>query len=175
MKNLAISLLFLSFSFNLLSQTNEIVKHQIPSTDIKSLKGETINTSTFSNDDKPIIISFWATWCKPCIKEMNAIAEVYDDWREETGVKIIAISVDDARTIANVLPLVNGKGWEYEFYVDPNSDFKRAMNVNMVPHTFILNLKKEIVWQHTSFTEGGEKELIEIVRKINKGEDILSH
>ncbi len=147
-------------------------KRTLPKVDVKTLDGKIVNTSSFQNNGNPIIISFWATWCKPCVQELTTIADVYDDWREETGVKLIAISVDNSRTSGGVLPLVNGKDWDYEVYLDENGDFKRAMGVGLVPHTFLLNGKGEIVWQHTSFTEGSELELINLVRKLKKGESI---
>lgn len=145
---------------------------KLPSVDVKTPDGQTINTATLSNDGKPMIISFWALWCKPCIKELTTIADVYDEWREETGVKIIAVSIDDARSSSRVKPVADGKGWTYELLLDQNSDFKRAMNVNLIPHTFLINGKGEIVWQHTSFSEGAELELIDLVRKVSRGEDI---
>ncbi len=144
----------------------------IPKVDVKTLDGRMVSTSTFQNDGNPMIISFWATWCKPCVQELTTISEVYDDWQEETGVKLIAISVDNSRTSGGVMPLVNGKDWDYEVYLDENGDFKRAMGVNLVPHTFLVNGKGEIVWEHTSFTEGSELELIELIRKLKKGEKI---
>jgi thiol-disulfide isomerase/thioredoxin len=137
----------------------------LPQVDVKSDKGENISTSTFDNGGKPIIIDFWATWCKPCIEELNAINEVYDEWKEETGVKMIIISLDDARTMQRVTPFVNARNWSYESYIDPNGDFKREMNVNMPPQTFVLNAKKEIVWQHVGYAPGNEDEIIEAVRK----------
>jgi thiol-disulfide isomerase/thioredoxin len=164
----------LILTFVLLSFTSD-QKPSLPKVDVKTLDGKMVNTANFSNNGNPIIVSFFATWCKPCIMELSTISEVYGDWQEETGVKLIAISVDNSRTSGGVLPLVNGKGWEYEVYLDENSDFKRAMGVNVVPHTFILNGKGEIVWQHTSFTEGSELELIEIVRKVKAGEDVSGH
>lgn len=138
----------------------------LPAVDIKDISGSTISTSAFDNGGKPIIIDFWATWCKPCIEELNTIHEVYADWQKETGVKLITISLDDARTLQRVAPFINGKGWLYENYIDPNGDFKRAMNVNMPPQTFVLNGKKEIVWQHVGFAEGNEDELYEEVKKV---------
>lgn len=138
----------------------------LPKVDVKNLSGQNISSSTFSNDGKPIVIDFWATWCKPCIEELNAINEVYADWQKETGVKVITISLDDARTMNRVAPFINGRGWNYENYIDPNGDFKRAMNVNMPPHTFLLNGKGEIVWQHVGFAEGNEDELFEQIKKV---------
>ena len=88
---------------------------QVPSVQIKTLDGRTVNTSVFENDGNPIILTFWATWCKPCIKELSAIDDLYEDWQDETGVKIIAVSVDDTRSLSKVKPFVDGRGWEYEF------------------------------------------------------------
>jgi len=144
----------------------------VPTVDIKKPDGTVISTDSIVNSGKPIIVSFWATWCKPCVKELTTISEVYEEWQEETGVKLYAISIDDSRTFANVAAFVNGRDWPFDVYCDPNQELKQKMNVNLVPHTFILDKDRNIVWQHTSFTEGGELELIEIVRKLNRGETI---
>lgn len=145
---------------------------QVPSVQIKTLDGRTVNTSVFENDGNPIILTFWATWCKPCIKELSAIDDLYEDWQDETGVKIIAVSVDDTRSLSKVKPFVDGRGWEYEFYTDANSDLKRAMNISDIPSTFILDGEGNIVWQHTSYSEGGEHKLFEIVKKVKAGKSI---
>ena len=135
---------------------------------IKGLDGQSVQSSVINNGGKPIIISFWATWCKPCNRELDAIKEVYDEWQDETGVKLVAVSIDDARSAARVKPWVDGKDWPYEVYLDQNKDFARAMNVVNVPHTFIINGDGEIVWQHTSYQDGGEEELIDKVRELLK-------
>ena len=46
------------------------------------------------------------------------------------------------------------------------------MNVNNVPHVFIVDGEGNIVYQHTSYAEGGENEYLEIVKKLNKGEKL---
>ena len=150
-----------STSFGQVAKT----KYELPSATVKTLDGKTVDTKTFENDGKPIIISFWATWCKPCVLELNTIMDEYADWQEETGVKLIAISIDDARNTAKVPPFVNGKGWEYEVYLDPNGDFKRVMNVNTVPHTFVLNGDLQVVWSHNAYAPGDEEHLFEIVKE----------
>ncbi|MCB9186189.1 MAG: TlpA family protein disulfide reductase [Flavobacteriales bacterium] len=164
MKNILLTIATIFLAGNLNAQ---IAKKDwdLPSAMVKTLDGKSVDTKTFENDDKPIIISFWATWCKPCVLELNTIMDEYADWQEETGVKLIAISIDDARNTAKVAPFVNGKGWEYEVYMDPNGDFKRVMNVNTVPHTFVLNGDKQVVWSHNAYAPGDEEELYEIVKE----------
>ena len=102
---------------------------QLPQIVLKDLKGRTVQTDTLNNGGKPFIIDFFATWCKPCNRELDAIAEVYDDWREETGVKIYAVSIDQAQNINKVKPLVDNHGWEYDVLLDPNGDLKRALGI----------------------------------------------
>jgi peroxiredoxin len=171
MKKITILIAFYALCSMLYAQEG-VLTMTIPSVDIKTLTGEKFNTSDIDNAGKPIVISFFALWCKPCLRELTAIADVYQDWQDETGVKLVAISIDDARSTPNVAPTVNGNGWEYEFYCDPNGDFKRAMGVNMIPHVFILDANKNVVYQHTSYAEGGENELYEVIKKVAAGESV---
>jgi cytochrome c biogenesis protein CcmG/thiol:disulfide interchange protein DsbE len=141
---------------------------EIPSVRLKDLQGNQIDTKTFGNDGKPFVINFWATWCKPCIQELNNINDVYPDWVDETGVKIIAISIDDSRNSRKVAPFINGRGWEYEVYIDENSDFKRAMNVNNPPHTFLYDGDGNLVYEHNGYAPGDEKALYKKIKALVK-------
>lgn len=165
LKNILAVFLLLS---GITANAQEKATARLPNVSIKKLNGTSFSTADLKNDGRPMIVSFWATWCKPCIAELTAIAEEYDDWQKETGVKLVAISVDDARTMNSVAPLVKGKGWDYEVYLDTNGDLKRAMNVNLVPHTFLLNGNREVVHQHTTYAPGDEKRLFEKVKALNQ-------
>ena len=174
MKKIVFLLLgILTFMFSYSQETGSVQTAKIPSVEIKDLSGKPFNTSEIlNNDGNPVIIDFWATWCKPCIKELMAIDEVYPDWQDETGVVIYAVSIDDTRSMNRVAPFVNGKGWEYKVLLDPNGDFKRAMGVVDIPHTFVLDGEGNIVLQHTAYNEGDEEEiynkLIEITQNKEK-------
>ena len=141
---------------------------QLPSVTLKDINGKTINTAELKNNGKPFIIDFFATWCKPCNRELDAIAEVYDEWKEETGVKIFAVSIDVAQNMNKVKPLVDNHGWEYDVLLDPNSDFKRALGIQMIPYVLIVDGKGNIVYKHNGYTDGAENELIEKVRELIK-------
>ncbi len=138
----------------------------LPSVQLKNLKGKAVNTAMLNNNGKPMIISFFAGWCKPCKRELNAINEVYDDWRDETGVKLVAISIDKAQDIAKVKPLVDAEGWEYDILLDPNSDFMRAMGIQQIPHLLIIDGNGKVVESRSGYTDGSESHIIEKLREI---------
>ena len=142
------------------------VSAQLPAVTLKTMEGKTVRTDTLSNNGKPIIIDFFATWCKPCNRELTAISEVYDEWVEETGVKLITVSIDEAQNINKVKPLVDNHGWTYEVLLDPNSDLKRALGIQMIPYVLIVDGSGNIVYKHNGYTEGAEEELIEKVREL---------
>lgn len=160
MKTRFFSLLFVLVAFALQAAA------QLPSVTLKDINGKTVNTAELCNDGKPFIISFFATWCKPCNRELTAISEVYEEWQEETGVKLIAVSIDQAQNINKVKPLVDGNGWTYDVLLDPNSEFKRALGIQMIPYVLIVDGKGNIVYKHNGYTEGAEAELIEKVRGL---------
>ena len=128
----------------------------LPEVTLRDINGHSINVADLEKTGKPVIISFFATWCKPCMRELKAVAELYPAWQEETGVQMYIVSVDQAQDSHKVKPLVEGNGWEYHALLDPNGNFKRAMNVQSIPHMFILNSKGEIVYNHVGYTEGDE-------------------
>lgn len=138
----------------------------LPAVTLKDLDGKDVNTADLSNDGKPILVCFWATWCSPCKKELNTYADYYDEWKKETGVKIYAVTIDDQRTVNSVKPYVNSVSWEYEILSDVNKTFSQAMGVNSPPHTFLLNGRGEIVWQHVGYTPGDEEEVHEQLLKL---------
>lgn len=141
---------------------------QLPAVTLKTIDGKTVSVDTLSNNGKPFIIDFFATWCKPCNRELDAIAEVYEDWQKETGVKIFAISVDQAQNIQKVKPLVDNHGWEYDVLLDPNSDLKRALGIQAIPYVLVCDGEGKIVYKHMGYTDGEENELIEKVKEAAK-------
>ena len=144
------------------------IQAQLPKVSLKDISGRSVSTDTLHNGGRPFIIDFFATYCKPCIRELDAIGEVYDDWQQETGVKVFAVSIDQAQNTNKVRPLVDSHGWEYDVLLDPNSDFMRAFGIPSIPYTMVIDGKGNIVYKHGGYNDGGETELIDKVRTLVK-------
>jgi thiol-disulfide isomerase/thioredoxin len=173
MNKIALILAGITFTFGLSAQDDhgtENREKKVASVILKDMEGEVVNTAELGFDG-PVIISFWATWCSPCKRELNTINEDYQDWQDETGVTLVAVSVDDEKDRSKVPMYANGKGWEYLVLFDPNGDFKRAMGVNNVPHTFLLDKDGTIVYSHNNYTPGDEEELYERLLDLVEGEE----
>ena len=141
-------------------------QQKLPSVTLKNLESSTVTTTTnFSEKDKLYVFSFWATWCAPCIQELDAINDVYADWKKEVNLEVVAVSVDDARTNKRVKPMVNGKGWEYQVLLDTNQEFKRSLSIANVPYLIIVK-NNEIVFVQSGHSPGGENELFEKLKTL---------
>lgn len=167
MQKIILSFLFVIISFVSNAQRDSI--NAFPNMNVNDLYGKTTSTSTFINGTGgPILLVFWISTYKVPSKELDAIEEIYDDWKKEFNIRVIVISVDDSRTVSRVMPMVNAKGWSFEFYIDENSDFKRAMNVNSLPHTFVISKNGEIMWQKVGYLDGEENFIYEELLKLNE-------
>lgn len=163
---LSVSILLFCCSGTLYSQRT------LPQVAVKQLDGKATDIATISNNGKPIILFVWEVTCQPCIAEFNNVSKLYPKWKEETGVRILAVSVDDNRSSSRVKPLVTSRGWDFDVYLDPNQAFKRAMNVPLCPYVFVLNGSGEVVWKKGGYSPGDEDIIYEVVQKAGRGESV---
>ena len=145
---------------------SDLFGQELPSTTLKTLDGQSVNIKDAISDEGPTVISFWATWCKPCIKELTAFMDYAIELEEEVGAKVLAVSIDDSRNSARVAPMAQGQGWEYTILLDENQDLKRNLGIVNVPFTLVLNSEGEVVWKHSGYSPGDEEELAEIVTEV---------
>lgn len=160
MKTILIYLLFVTLAW-----ANVVAQENMPSVTLKTMEGKTVNSQDVCEENKLTVVSFWATWCVPCINELDAINDVYDDMKDEVDFELLAVSIDDARTVKSVKPLVNGKNWDFDVLLDTNNDLKRKLGIVTVPATFIIK-NGEIVKKISGYKPGGEDELLEILTSL---------
>lgn len=159
-----------TFLLSLALFVSAIAAAQVPSVTVENVKGEAFNTKELLNEGTPMIVSFWSTSCKPCIRELDAIYDALPDWKEEADFRVVAVSTDDSRLLSKAKSFTEGRGWgeDYVLLFDKNQDFMRAMNVSVVPHVFVIDGSGKVVYSHTSYVPGNELGLFEAIKKCSK-------
>lgn len=163
---LIFSMLLMVVSFSLIGQS---AAKSVPSLKLKTLDGKPVDLQDYTKKGKIVVVSFWATWCSPCKKELDAIAsDYYEEWQKKYNVELLAITIDDARALPKVKPLVAQKKWKYTVLSDLNNASKQTLNVNSVPHTFLIDKKGNIVYSHSGYAVGDEEELEKKIKALAK-------
>lgn len=163
MKSIFAIFLLSAFSFGF---SHPSVNKKLPNVTIADLQGKPINIQEFAANGKTTIISFWASWCAPCKRELDAISELYPTWTSEYNTRLVAITIDNARTLTHVKPILEEKGWEYDILVDSKQELQQALNFQVVPQTFVVDTEGNIVYQHEGYAPGDEYELEKVIKTL---------
>ena len=143
-------------------------EHRLPDLTLNDMNGKQVNVADLGKTGKIIVLDFWATWCVPCKKELNNINDIYDDWKKKYNVSVVAVSIDDSRSITKVKPYAEGQRWSYDILLDVNQDLKRQLNIQSVPFTVVLDQSGKIVYTHSGYTEGDENILEDAIAAMVK-------
>lgn len=146
-----------------------LAQSKMPSVAVTTLEGKEVKTDVLTDSTQFTVISFWATWCKPCMQELDALSEMYEDWQAETKSRIIAVAIDDSRTLSGVKTVISSRGWPFMAYLDNNQNLKRALNISNVPYSIVIDKTGKIIWRHSGYTPGSEKQLKKFLKKQLKG------
>ncbi len=139
---------------------------KLPNVTIADLQGKPANIVEYAAKSKLTVLSFWATWCAPCKRELDAISDLYPEWQSEYGAQLIAITIDNSRALTQVRPLIEEKGWEYQILVDSKQELQQALAFQAIPQTFVIDGEGHIVYQHEGYTPGDEYELEKILKQL---------
>jgi peroxiredoxin len=155
-------LLFIASSIVAQENSNEL-KGKAPNFELEDLDGDIYELNDFLGDG-PVLISFWATWCKPCIQELKEYNKIYNEFKDD-GFKVIAISTDSERSIAKVKPFISSMGYKFNVLLDTNSEIARMYYARTMPYSVVLNKDGEIIYSHIGYRHGDEQKVKEIVQK----------
>jgi len=138
----------------------------LPEIELANIDGEKVSMESFAENGKISVFTFWATWCAPCKKELSNIDEIYEDWQEDYNTEVIAVSIDNQRSVPKVKSYVNGQAWDYEVLLDTNQDLMRGLNFQNVPFTVVVDQKGNISYRHSGYVDGDEFELEEHLEEL---------
>ena len=164
MKNTLIFIFLAAISFGF---THPSSSKKLPDITIADLQGKPVSIQEYAKKSPLTIMSFWATWCAPCKRELDAIAELYSDWAEAYNVNLVAITIDNARALTQVKPLVEEKGWEFDILVDNKQELQQGLNFQAIPQTFVVDAEGNVLYQHEGYTPGDEYELEKVIKELS--------
>jgi peroxiredoxin len=156
-------LLFFALLLNICSLQ---AQEKFPNASLKTIAGASIESKQLLNNNTPVVISFWATWCKPCLQELDAFNEMGEQWSKETSARIVAISIDDSRTAAGIKKTAALHDWSFTVLWDENQELKRALNISMIPHTIIVDRQGNIVKRYTAYIPGNEEKILAFLKTL---------
>lgn len=146
--------------------TSPDASKRLPDITIADLQGKPVKIQEYVNNGKTTIISFWATWCAPCKRELDAVSELYSGWVNDYNVQLVAITIDNARALTQVKPLIEEKGWEFDVLVDSRQELQQALNFQSIPQTFIVDKDGNIQYEHSGYSPGDEYEIEKIIKDL---------
>lgn len=159
-KFLATLCIALAFAATAVAQKN------VPDVNVIDAKGQSVSILKLLPKGKPVVLSFWDTSCKPCLMELSAFSDAYDDWKDEFDFEIVAVSTDDARSSSKAIPLAKGRGWPFVMALDRNGDLKRTMNVQSNPSLYVIDSKGKVVYSHVGYTLGSEQKIHDVIKSL---------
>lgn len=168
MKSKIIAVFLVLISFTFAQENSENIQIETQNFALENINGDIVELSELIGDG-PIILSFWATWCKPCKEELKEYNKLFNEY-EDYGLNVLAISIDNEKSISKVKPFVKTNNYNFPVLLDPNSEVARMYYAQMVPYSLIIDKSGKVVYTHLGYKKGDEikvKELIESIINID--------
>ncbi len=148
-------------------------KPAMPSAQLRTLDGVVVNTSEIFAVDETTLLVFWRSEDGKCCENLDLLQEAWNDQLKNKNVRLVAVCVDARGSYSHVKPLVKGRGWDFDAYIDLNGDFRRSMAVNLLPCTILLDEKLNVICRHDGFCTGAADMICEKVEAYLAGGGML--
>ena len=141
------------------------VRVKAPSFQAKDMNGEPVVLEDLLGKG-PVLVDFWATWCKPCIKELPHIQRIHEKYSEK-GLTVLAVTIDSPKSQSRVKPFVSGRGFTFSVVMDGSQDvFRKLQGKGTIPYVVVIDGEGMIRYRHTGYRPGDELELEKVVREL---------
>ncbi|MCH7819135.1 MAG: TlpA family protein disulfide reductase [Candidatus Marinimicrobia bacterium] len=125
-----------------------LLQGSVPGYKLKTLAGNKISLKEYRGS--PLLVNFWATWCVPCRKEFPIIKEIENKFSKD-GLVVLAVNVDDTRTISGVRAFVSAHSLEFIIPLDPNRKLFNNFRGSSLPLTLLIDASGNVVRTYSGF------------------------
>lgn len=143
----------------LLSTSFIFAQESFPKATVMNEKGESVALHEYVKSGTPKIISLWATWCGPCRMELNGLKNVADEWKEKYDLEIVTVSVDVPTMINRARKMAETNGWDYTFMHDADQKLLANLNLNSIPHSWLVDGDGKILSVMIGYSSNYEKQI----------------
>lgn len=161
--------LLLAAAFSLASVAAMAQASSLPNTTVKNMAtGSKVAFNSAFKPGRVTMVSFWATWCVPCKKEIKNVRAKLAEWKQQADFDYMTVSIDESRAEGLVRSYAVSQGWDFPYFIDPNSDLKRSLNFQNVPFTMIVDKDGKVAYMHSGYEEGSENEVFKKIQELTK-------
>jgi thiol-disulfide isomerase/thioredoxin len=116
--------------------SDAFAKNQLLPIDLGFLQGAS------PEENKPLLVEFWATWCGPCRQSIPHLNEIYAKYHAR-GLNVVGITDETGSTVENFMRTVP---IDYPVALDPQKRYSSALKIQGIPHAFLLDRNGKVVW-----------------------------
>ena len=147
MKDLVIGAAMLLLSCHLL--TGSAASASAPDFNLRSPDGRRVNLKSLL-EDGPVLLDFWATYCKPCIKAMPKLQALQEKY-ESKGLTVLGVNEDGPRGQTKVAPFLRSRKISFSIALDTDGDVMRRMQVGALPTTILIGQDGKILYRQSGY------------------------
>ncbi len=124
---------------------------------LPDLDGESVPLASYLGEG-PLVLDFWATWCKPCLVALPELQALYADLGKR-GLRVLAINEDGPRNAAKVKPFLQAQGYTFPVLLDLNREAQQQLQAIALPTTIVVAADGTLLHSSFGYRPGEYEEL----------------